>query len=127
MVESCWATPHKDGFQLDNIPFYVKKYAYGDIVSAKLTDGMYEVNGLIKPSGNSTIRIYVFEENDIDKVNEAVKNLGCDSEINRKDQLIAVDIPSTLSYEKIESYVKREYENDVLDYEEASISEIHQG
>lgn len=126
MVESCWATRHKENFQLENIPFYMKLYAYEDIVKAELIDEFYEVKNLIKASGNSTIRIYVFDNNIIDIVKQSISDLGCDCEISRKESLIAVNIPSGVSFNKVKSFLDKGYNNDVLDYEEACISEVHQ-
>lgn len=32
-IETMWAVTREDGYELDNIPFYVKELALGDVVS----------------------------------------------------------------------------------------------
>lgn len=120
-VESLWATPHGDGYKLDNIPFYAKGVALDDVVSAKEIDGCLYVEEVLEPSGHSTIRIWFSKEEAIDRVRDTLKSMGCESEVSDQPRLVAVDIPPDVSYETIRAYLDAGEADGRWDYQEACL------
>ena len=122
-IESMWVSPLNDYYIIANIPFYVQEFALGDIISVIEKNGEYYADQLIEESGNSTIRIVFFDETIVLKIREELKTMGCNSELSDKSFLIAVNIPSEISYVGIiKPYLDKGYSDNLWDYEEACIS-----
>lgn len=122
-LESMWVFSTQLGYKIDNIPFYVKGFAYGDIVSAKELEGELYANELVKESGHSTIRILFNSIEEVSGVREYLKNLGCESEISDLPILVAVDIPPSVAYNNIKTYLDIGEEKDLWSYQEACIAQ----
>lgn len=120
-IETVWAIPYGEGFKLDNIPFYAKGVALDDVVSANEVDGCLYVDELLKPSGHSTVRLWFADEKDVQAVRAELKVMGCDSEISDQPRLVAVDIPSSVRYEKIREYLDAGEADGKWDYQEACL------
>lgn len=120
-IESVWAIPEGNGFRLDNIPFYVKGFAFGDLVHAKQINGSYVVDGLLSPSGHSTIRIWFLNTKDIQSTRAFLEATGCGSEVSDQPQLVAVDVPPNVSYAEIQAFLEDGLSKGKWDYEEACL------
>ena len=120
-TESLWALPSGKGFKLDNIPFYAKGVSFGDVVSAKEVDSCLRMLELLEPSGHSTVRLWFSSEQEVQPTREALKSMGCSSEISDQSKLVAVDIPPAISYEEIRAYLDEGESNGKWDYEEACL------
>ena len=127
ITESIWALKIGEYYKIDNIPFYAYHYAVDDIVETITEDGDLKVNKLITASGNSTIRILFDDTRELDRIKEELDQMDCDSEISRNNKLLALNIPKNVSYKKIREYLDFMENNGDLQYEEACISEYHQG
>ena len=122
-IESVWAVPVENGYQIDNIPFYAKEIAYGDIVSAEPDeDGMLSFKELIAPSGHSTIRLWFAKETDVTQVRDALRGMGCPSELDLS-RLVAVDIPPSIPYESVRTYLDQQESEGIFEYEEACLGQ----
>jgi len=123
-TESIWAFPVAGSYKLDNIPFYVKGVSLGDVVSAEKVDGCLYMKELLESSGHSTVRIWFSDQREVQAVRETLKSMGCSSEISDQPQLVAVDIPSEISYDEIRTYLDEGESNGKWDYEEACLGFI---
>lgn len=123
-VEAMWAIRTAEGFKLDNIPFYAREISAGDIISASPDpDGMLRFKTLITPSQHSTVRLWFTKgrEDEVPHVRQALRDLGCPSELSDLPRLVAVDIPPTISYDIVRN-VLNNYESDgLLEYEESCL------
>jgi hypothetical protein len=120
-VETLWAVPTEVGYRIDNIPFYVRGVAWGDIVSAiRDDDGLLNYVKVIVPSGHSTVRLWFASASDVQGVRDALRALGCGSELNR-ERLVAVDIPREVRYSEITAFLEEKESLGVLEYEEGCI------
>ena len=82
-VESVWAIPVEDGYQLDNIPFHAREVALGDVVRVtKEADGALRFDGLVRASGHSTIRLWFASAGDVQGTRDELRRLGCPSELS---------------------------------------------
>lgn len=122
-VESVRAVKIVDGmFRIDNIPFYVRGIALGDVVRATLTgNGALHFDSIAKTSGHSTLRIVFFEANVRDYVCKELEALGCQWEGAYEPSLIAVDVPPSSNLAAVLKILVDGCENGFLDYEEGVI------
>lgn len=102
-VESLWAVPMESGgYLIDNIPWYVREVALGDVVEAAPgEDGrLYFAGEILRHSGNRTVRLRLAEESlpRSGAIQEALERLGAESELDPSD-LMAVNIPAAVSEE----------------------------
>ena len=124
-VESAWAVKVENGYQLDNILFYAKNYSWKDIVSAEEVEGELFVTGLVEEKGHSTVRVLLNEASQVPKLREVLKKLGCSSELSNMENMIAIDIPPTVPYDKIRDYLDEGEAEKKWEYQEASIATAH--
>lgn len=121
-VESMWTQKRDDGYEIDNIPFWVKELAVGDVVSAEPDDdGALWFTGLVRPGGHSTVQIWFSSEADVQSVRDALKQLGCASEISELPRLIAVDVPPTTNYEEVKRFLDEGESRGIFEYQEACL------
>lgn len=122
-IESMWASRAGANYKIENIPFYVMNFAFGDVVSVKEEDGELYVNELVEESGHSTIRMVFFDKTIIQQTRNELKSLNCDSEVSDKSHLIAVDVFPEVNYEKeIKPYLEKGTNSELWDYQEACIA-----
>ena len=99
--ERLWALQVEEGrYKLDNIPFFARDLALGDIVSAVPEEGAEEgvlrYHQVLQHSGHSTFRILVQDESQVSEVCGLLEQLGCATERSHLPRLVAIDIPSTV-------------------------------
>jgi hypothetical protein len=120
-IESIWALPEAGAFRVDNIPFYAKGIAVGDVVSAAERNGAHYFDRVLVPSGHSTIRILFSDDGIIQNTRNDLRSIGCESEISDIPTLIAVDIPPTVSYENLKLYLDKGEAEGKWEYQEACL------
>lgn len=122
-LESAWAEPCEAGtYRLDNILFYAPEYALGDEVAVEERSGEWYVTGLVAESGHSTVRVLFTEESAVRPTQAALQALGCDSELSNLPILLAVDIPSSVSYAEVKQYLEAGVQANKWGYEEACLA-----
>jgi hypothetical protein len=123
-VEAMWAVPVKNGYKIDNIPFYAREIALEDVVSATCdSGGMLRFDRLVEESGHSTVRLWFAKgrEGDVPRVRQELRDLGCASELSDLPRLVAVDVPSSVPYEVVRPILERYEREGLLEYEEACL------
>lgn len=121
-TEAMWALKRDDGYELDNIPFYVKELALGDVVSAHAeADGTLWFSELVRPSGHSTIQLWFSNEQDVQSIRDALKRMGCASEVSELPRLVAVDVPSNVPYAKVKEFFDQAEQAGTFEYQEACL------
>lgn len=122
-IESLWAVPEQVGYRLDNIPFFAQSVAWGDVVAAESDpDGGLRYTGLVTASGHSTVRVLLNDPKDVQRVRDELHAMGCDSE-RWKSSLIAVDVPPTVSYSIVRSYLEHGELSGAFEYEEGCLAQ----
>lgn len=119
--ESLWALPSGSNYEIDNIPFFVQGISYGDIVEADNVNDELWFRSVVKKSDNSTLRVICFDTSKVMEVRNHLSSLGCSSELSHIEGLFAVDIPENCDYSTIQKYLDQKEQEDILEYEEASI------
>lgn len=122
-IESIWAVPEHEGYRLDNIPFYARGFALGDIVSATPdSNGMLRCTGVMSASGHSTIRLWFAETEDVQKIRDELREMRCSSELDLS-RLVAVDVPPDIPYEEIRDYLNKKERAGIFEYEEGCLGQ----
>ena len=120
-IESLWASPSINGYKLENIPFYARGVSFGDVVLAEEKHGCLYMSELLEASGHSTVRILFIDKTIIQSTRKELRSMGCGSEISDQPRLIAVDIPPSIPYENIRSYLDKGKSSNKWYYEEACL------
>jgi len=120
--ESMWVSEAEGGYRVDNIPFYAKGIAYGDIIAVEEEDGAYYFEELVEASGHSTVRVVFFDLSIMDEVKKKLLEIGCDWEGMKPDMpLLAVDIPPSIDYSIVKEYLGSGRSAGLWDYQEACL------
>jgi Domain of unknown function (DUF4265) len=124
-VETIWAVPVAKGYRVDNIPFYVRGVAWGDVVHVTVEeDGQLRYEGIVDPSGHSTIRLWFSNAADVPNVRKSLREIGCGSELDL-ERLVAVDIPADVRYSDVLKFLDEKESVGILEYEEGCTGHEH--
>ena len=122
-IESLWAVPASEGYKIENVPFCAWEVACGDIVSAKADeDGGLNYTGLILASGHSTLRLWFADESKVEGVRAQLLAMGCSSELDL-GRLVAVDVPPSVPYAEVQTFLEAQEAAKVFEYEEACLGQ----
>jgi len=121
-TETMWTISRDDGYEIDNIPFYVTGLATGDVVGAEPDiNGVLWYSKLLRPSGHTTIQVLLAREEDVAPVRGELQRMGCDSEVSDMRRLIAVNVPPRVSYETVKAFLDRGEHTGTFEYQEACL------
>lgn len=114
-------------YQIKNIPFFAPNIAYNDIITVEKDEGCLYFEEIFKSSEHSTIQIVFFNEEVIEQTIKDIETLDCSWEGMQEQHIIAVDVPANVDYKKVREYLDKQFDNKILDYKEACLSETHLG
>lgn len=122
-TESLWCKIDGENFIIDNIPFIAKRISYGDTIKAEFDedDKQYYFDDFVATSGNTTVRIYFENTNNIEKVRNWLVENGCESEALLERKIVAVNIPKEVNYYPIKKYLDNGEESGDWTYEESCL------
>lgn len=121
-VEGVWCSKKEEYYQIKNIPFFAPNLAYDDIIKVEEDDNELFFDEIILPSGHSTIQIIVFDLTKIKQILFNIESYGCGWEGMDNQKIISVDVPNTVDYLPLKSFLEKELSKKVLDYKEACLS-----
>ena len=109
-------------YRIDNIPFYARLIAYGDVVSAvKNEAGEIIFDEVIERSGHSTVRVFATDESELEALRLALKEMGCATEGSNIKRLFALDVPPSVPYETIKAVLETWELEGRVEYEEGCV------
>ena len=121
-AESLWARIVTEGYQMDNIPFYVVGVSCEDVVAAtKQKDSILEFTSVVSRSGHSTIRVCVNDTTAIEHLRDDLRKLGCESEQDYTPNLISVDIHPDVDIRLVWNMLEDGLKQELWEYEDACI------
>ncbi len=104
---------------IDNIPFFTREAAFGDIVSTtEEEDGMLRFRAVVQRSGNSLIRVMYREGTDPVDLCKALMALGCTVEHAERYGLLSVNVPPETRLSVVQVFLARGAEEEKWGYEE---------
>ncbi|MFE6546790.1 DUF4265 domain-containing protein [Streptomyces sp. NPDC057746] len=127
-VESLWAVDQGDGTaRLDNIPWFVRGIARGDVVAMEPDeDGVRWAGEVVRSSENCTIRLIVFRDGGSGPARQSVINafqqLGVDGEGIERFGMVALDVPPTADVAKVQRLLNHGAAEEWWDMEEGCIT-----
>ncbi|MFP3967580.1 DUF4265 domain-containing protein [Actinomadura fulvescens] len=130
-TERIWARKGTGPYQLvlENIPFFVRGLACGDVIRAKPDHERRELvfAGVVAHGGNSTIRLILRngEESFQSRVLAILAEAGCEWEFSSVKSHLAVNIAPQADYMSLRSTLVSLIETGDLEVEEAYIAENH--
>ena len=124
-IESMWAVKVENGYKIDNIPFYVKSFSWGDIIDADEIEGQLYARNLVEESGHSTVRILFWDKSIINSTRETLKYLGCGSELSNIESLVSIDVPLSVNYFDLKEHLEDGEQSGSWEYEESCLSNKH--
>jgi hypothetical protein len=105
--ESLWGYETQDGYYcIDNIPFYAKGVSSGDVVAVVPNEGQLKFERVVRPSGNSVVRLYVSDVSDMQATRDSFRELGCESELHSNPKFIAVEVPSEVPGDPVDKLLE---------------------
>ena len=95
LKEECiWCLPKGSGvFQVDNIPFYAVDLSLEDEIVAEMRDGVLRFVRLMRPSKNTTIRVFAREKSSESVIRPHMESFGGATEKMEGSSLVAVSFP----------------------------------
>lgn len=122
-VEGIWVEPIGAGrFRIENVPFYARDLSCDDVVSGRLDEsGTLYFDNLVIPSGNSTFRVIVHDIDRLEEVRLGVVAHGVSTEVDRRQHLIAIDVPSTMQIEPLLNHLMFLRDEGIADFEEGAL------
>ncbi|MDP9172414.1 MAG: DUF4265 domain-containing protein [Planctomycetota bacterium] len=118
-VEGVWAEEIGDNaFVVDNIPFFTRHVALGDVVQTQQIDGETFYKSTAKPSDNSLAWVVFFDHHDPAVLRSELSKLGCSTELSHIPSLVAVNIPSSVKIDRVRQVLDGGVAQGFWDYEE---------
>src|SRR4028119_564720 len=103
--ERLWAKRLEEGlYEIDNIPFFVSDISVGDVVSTRAGEGEAVFCELVRESGNSTLRVIVFDEVRVQDVRHRLQELGCSTELN-VSKMLGVNVPAQVDIRTVRGWL----------------------
>lgn len=100
--ESVWARRRPGGvFEIENIPFFVKRVSCGDLVAARLEGDEHVFVGLVESRRHTTVRVICRDAGDIPELRRKLRELDCESELATALNLFALDVPPEVDYRAV--------------------------
>jgi len=120
--ESLWAEELGDGlYKVDNIPFFVKGIAPGDLIRAQESEEM-KIFLVVTMAGTSSVfRIYVHDESKVQESRNAFRSLGIDSELSHIPNLFAIEVPGTVEIRPILDLLMNGKGSGAWDFQEGAL------
>ena len=107
--EFLWCIPTAHGsYIVDNIPFYAREISMGDEVAADVSKGHLAFRSVLKPSANSTIRVFVKRKEAQERITSQLQQFGCDTEAMDGMPLVAVSLPPDCQLQKALAFMDEE-------------------
>lgn len=124
-VESVWAKAIGDDlYEVENIPFYAKGVALGDVVRAAADEsGALVFSSIVRPSGHSTLRVVFLDKSQVERIERSLESMGCGWEGGLEPSLISVDVPPSVDMDSLFAFLSNASRQDVLDFETGVIAD----
>jgi Domain of unknown function (DUF4265) len=114
-VEATEVGDHR--FRLESVPMFAFGLAFGDVIRGKHYGAELWVEELVEPSGHSTVRVIALGSNQIGVPKDFLNNLGCATFETVIDGMIAVDVPPSVDFDAVRSYLTAGQEAAKFDFD----------
>lgn len=120
--ESIWCLPLSPGaFVVDNIPFYARDVSIEDEISADDLNGKLHFSKLLRPSKNTTIRVFATKPSAGEMIVPIMQSFGGLTEKMENSTLVAVSFPPSADLASALAYLDGESEAGRMAFEESAV------
>ena len=120
--ERIWASETADGlYSVDNIPFYARRIALGDLVAVERVDDAIYFRNVVQPSENSTVRVVFLDKGQKCSFENGLRAIDCDWEGDQDRGLLAINVPSAAHHRALMGLIERCGGEESVDYEESAL------
>jgi len=107
-------------YQIDNVPFFAKGIAVGDVVSASSDEsGLLWFGERISSSGHSTTQLIVLENDARQALVDGLLAAGCAVETGPWPSLLAIDFPDPSAWANGHALLNASVARREIEYEDA--------
>jgi hypothetical protein len=128
-VERLWAskTDERMMVRIENVPFYLRGLAFGDIVQVRPDHERRELvyEKFVRESGHSTVQIVLHASEAEDDAVRVLTSLGCSWEVSNVAEYWAVDVPASVEYPLLRAELLRMKEGGAIGFQEGALSSRH--
>lgn len=103
-------------YRLETAPSFAFGLATGDVVRVAHYGADMWIEEIVEPSGHSTVRVVSLGSNSVDAPKKALEDLGCSTFKSLIDGMIVVDVPPTVDFDLVRSYLVAGREESVWDF-----------
>ena len=123
-TESLWCIRKGDNYIIDNIPFVAKRVSLGDTIKVKYDpdEKAYYFDDFVSVSGNTTVRVYFYDEKIIEDTRDVLNGLGCELEAFMARNILAINVPENIDYKPIKKYLDQGEVEGMWQYEESCLA-----
>ncbi|MGH2666304.1 DUF4265 domain-containing protein [Flavobacterium sp.] len=121
-IESVWALREGDCYRIKNIPFFAPNIAYDDLITVEEDEDELFFDDIVEESGNSTLQIIIFNENDINDITKKIEDFECGWEGSHLKGYISINVPKKVKYSPIKEFLESKSKEKKLDYKEACLA-----
>jgi hypothetical protein len=75
---------------------------------------------MVRESGNSTLRVIVFDATQVEEIRRQLQALGCSTELNAS-KMLGVDVPAHIDLQAVRTWLMEKQSSGVLEFEDACI------
>ena len=120
--ESLWGIQIKPNtYKVDNIPYYIYGISKGDIILAIESNKQIHASYLLYRGGHSTLRVFAENKSDRIKIINYAKKNGAQCTSQNGSSLLAIDIPPSIDFHKIDAFLLNQSDNKTIAYEDACL------
>jgi hypothetical protein len=123
-VESLWCAKDGENYVVETIPLDVENIARGDLIEVRYVqqENAYYFKKVIKPSGNSTVKVQFVDAEYIPATQESLNALGCDCASSEVRKLLTVNIPRDIDYSQVKMFLDNGVLANTWQYEESCLA-----
>ena len=119
--ESVWAIEEETGrYKVDSIPFFIKGLSTDDVISASTVDGELHFKEIVRPSGNSILRVVVYDAS-VEQLRHDLQQLNCETELCNIPGFFSVEVPASVDIRPVLDFLLKGENEGRWEYEEASV------
>jgi hypothetical protein len=127
-TERLWATRVRDDVvKVDDVPFFVRDLAWGDLVRTESRDGEIWAVERLKWSGRCTVRVVPLRDGplagSLPAVLDAFRSLGVGGEGSEEHGIVALDVPEIADPAPVVRLLRQGVADGWWDYEEGCVGD----
>lgn len=109
-------------YEIASIPVFVRSVSLGDLVSATTDGKTLRFDAVWRRSGHSTLRIIVFDDAEVPKTCEQMRQLGCSCEVSDIPGLVTVDVAPSVDFARVTELLEAGAREGRWDYERGHVA-----